>query len=121
MRKTSVLALVLCAAWLQAQEGYPSASEKQKSSPELTTIQGCLQSAGGRYTLTESDGTEHRLSGYANKLGKQVGHEVEITGKPGVKTVGTTQQNIASSAIEIPVFYVQTVTHVADACKSPDK
>jgi hypothetical protein len=112
-----VLTLLLPAVWLQAQDTMGKASNN--SGP--TTIAGCLQSGGGVYTLTESDGTVHRLSGYANKLGKHVGHQVQITGKPGVKTISTTQQNIASSATEIHVFNVKNVTHVGDSCNPPAK
>jgi|SRR5271157_2657114 len=119
MHKTVILALLLFAAWLQAQPANPS-SDKNKPS-DVTTIQGCLQSAAGIFTLTESNGTVHRLSGYANKLSHHVGHEVQITGKPGVNTVSDTSYGAASSAEEIPVFDVKTVTHIADTCKSPAK
>ena len=44
----------------------------------------------GQYNLTESDGTVHQLSGAAKKLGPQVGHEVELGGKPGWRTLDTT-------------------------------
>ena len=108
--------LLLSAAWLQAQPANPS-SDNNKTT-DLTTIEGCLQSSGGHYTLTENNGTEHRLSGYANKLGRQVGHEVQITGKPSVKTTSTTSWGAASSAAQQPVFDVKTVTHVADTCKA---
>ena len=117
------LSLLLSAGWLQAQTRVSSSDTSQAPAKTSgpTTIRGCLQSAAGTFTLTESNGTVHRLSGYANKLSHQVGHEVQITGKPGVKTVDTSQQNIASSAEEIPVFEVKTVTHIADTCKSPGK
>jgi hypothetical protein len=123
MLKTLVLALLLLsAAGLQAQQT-PSSETHQApaEASALTIIQGCLQSTAGIYTLTENDGTVHRLSRYANKLSPHVGQEVQITGAPGVKTISTTQQNIASSAIEIPVFNVKTVTRIADSCKSPGK
>lgn len=118
MHKTPILALLLLlsAAWLQAQPSSP-ASEKNKPS-DLTTISGCLSNSNGQYTLTENDGTAHNLSGYANKLGHQVGREVEITGKPSFKMADTTPVGAASAAQEIPVFEVKTVTRVADTCKA---
>ena len=120
MRKILMLALLLlCTACVQAQPANPS-SDKDKAS-DVTTIQGCLQSAAGIFTLTESNGTTHRLSGYANKLSHQIGREVKITGAPGVKTIDTSQQNIEPSASEIPVFNVKSVTRIADTCKSPAK
>ena len=105
-------------SWLPAQAAYPSSDGGQSPQPPATTIQGCLQSANGHYTLTEKNGTVHRLSGYANKLGHQVGHEVKITGMPSVKTTGTTSWGTASSAVEQPVFDVKTVTQVADTCQA---
>jgi hypothetical protein len=117
MHKTLILAslFLLSAAWLQAQPANPSSD---KSAASDTTIEGCLQSANGHYTLTEKNGTVHRLSGYANKLSHHVGHEVKITGKPSVKTTDTTSWGTASSAVEQPVFDVSTVTHVADTCQA---
>lgn len=87
------------------------------SSP--STIQGCLQYTNGHYRLTEDNGTVHQLQSQANKLSKHVGHEVEITGNPAVRTVGTTIQGAASSVKEEQVFKVTNVTHVADTCKVP--
>ena len=118
MYKTLMLALslLISAAWLQALEGYPPSND-QKSTPELTTIAGCLQYAGGSYSLTDSSGKVYRLA-YSNKLNHHAGHEVQITGKPSVKTIDTSQQNIEPSAREIPIFEVKTVTHVADTCKA---
>jgi len=118
MQKILILAWLLSTACLQAQPANPS-SDKDKS-PDVT-IQGCLQSAAGVFTLTESNGTTHRLSGYANKLSHQVGREVKITGKAGVKTISDTSYGVASSATEIPVFDVKTVTRIADTCMSPAK
>ena len=119
MRKTLTLALLLLSAvWLQAQTN-PSSDKSKTSGP--VTIEGCLQSAGGEFTLTESNGTVHQLSGSGNKLGHQVGHEVQITGKHSTKTTADTSYGAASSAQVVPVFEVKTVTQVADTCKSPGK
>jgi hypothetical protein len=112
VRKTLMLTLVLLisAVWLQAQDA-------GKSGP--TTIQGCLKYSKGHYWLTEDNGTTHQLQSQANKLQKQVGHEVELTGMDAIRTVGTTIQGAASSAKEEHVFKVQSVKHVADACTAP--
>jgi hypothetical protein len=119
MRKTLglALALVLSAVWLQAQQG-ETGKATGKTSGE-TTIQGCLSNASGQYFLTDGSGTKHQLSGYANKLKAHVGHEVQITGKPGIKTVSDTSYGAASSAEQIPVFEVKTVKQIVDVCKSP--
>jgi hypothetical protein len=71
---------------------------------------------GNNYTLTDSNGKVYQLSDEANKLTKHVGHEVKITGTPGVRTRDTTQQGTESTVKEIPVIRVKSVTHVADKC-----
>ncbi|MFZ1136595.1 MAG: hypothetical protein WAN69_16720 [Candidatus Korobacteraceae bacterium] len=115
MRKTLMLILVLLvsALWVQAQDATQAPTA---SGP--TTIQGCLTYAKGHYWLTEDNGTAHQLQSQANKLQKHVGHEVAITGKPAIRSVGTTIQGQGSSVKEEPVFKVSDVQHVADACTS---
>jgi len=117
MSKALMLSLFLLfsAAWVQALEGYPNGEEKNP--PQLTTVQGCLQSAAGHFSLKQTDGTVTRLS-FSKQLTKLVGHEVKITGKPSVRTVSETSYGVASSAEELPIFDVKTVTNVADTCKA---
>jgi len=116
VRKILVLTLVLLASaiWLQAQAVGQMGSQKSG----VTTIQGCLQYTHGHYFLTDSGGTAHQLQSEANKLQAHVGHTVEITGKPGIRTVDTTVQGAASSAKEEQVFKVMSVKHVSDTCKA---
>ena len=87
----------------------------------MTTIQGCLQHTKHHYVLTDSTGTEHQLSGYANKLKAHIGHEVEVTGTEGTESHSTTVQGAASSTHEVPVFKVSSLKHVADSCAAPAK
>jgi hypothetical protein len=114
MHKTLMLVLVvlLSAAWLQAQDNMG----KSSGSTSPTTIEGCLQYVNGHYSLVDSGGITHPLSGYANKLKDHVGHTVEITGTTGVKTTGTTMQGAASTAKQQPVLKVSGVRHIADTC-----
>jgi hypothetical protein len=114
VRKIVVFTLVLLisAVWLQTQ-----AAGQTGSNP--STLQGCLSYTDGHYRLTLSDGTFRQLSLEANKLHKYVGHQVEVSGKPGVRTSDTTQQGEESSAREVPVFKVKTVKSIADTCASP--
>lgn len=116
MSKTSMItmALLLSAVWLQAQNGGKAGSKTS----ELTTIEGCLQSSMGEYSVIDDTDTIHHLTGAANKLSHFVGHEVEITGKPGVRTIDTTSVGGASSAVEQPIFEVKSVKQVAATCKS---
>ena len=118
MYKTLLLtfALLLSAVCVQAQPANPP-SDKKDSAASLTTIEGCLQSAHGNYTLTDNDNTLHVLTGATSKLSHQVGHQVEITGKPGIRTIDTTPEGGASSAREQPVIEVKSVKHIADTCK----
>ena len=117
MHKTLALALLLMSgAWLPTQrEGTAQAPPKNVSE---TTLQGCLSTAGGEYFVIDSSGVKHQLSGYDNKLKAHLGHEVQVSGKPSVKTVAATSYGAASSAEEIPVFEVKSVKRVADACKT---
>ncbi|HUI85412.1 MAG TPA: hypothetical protein VL240_14395 [Candidatus Binatia bacterium] len=109
MRKVLVLSLLvaLFAICLQAQE-----------SSKSVTIQGCLQYTMHHYVLTDSSGTQHRLTGYATKLKPHVGHEVEITGTEGTHTESTTQQGAASTAKQVPDIKVSGMKHIADTCQA---
>ena len=115
MRKTLVLTLVLLvsAVWLQAQD----AGKTSGKTSELETIEGCLQRSEGQYTLLDNTNTIHHLTGGASKLNPHIGHQVEITGKPGVRTLDTTAQGTASTAVVQPIFEVKAVKQIADTCK----
>ena len=122
MYKSGMLGLVLLipAFWLQAQSAN-SASDAGQSAGKtsgLTTLTGCLKSAEYQYTLTEDDGTVHRLAGAANKLGHHVGHEIEVTGKPGTRSEDVTLPGGSSGVIERQVFEVKSVKDIASTCNS---
>ena len=111
MRKIFLLSLViLIGVALEAQDSGKSSN--------ATTLKGCLQHVKRHYVLTDTTGREHQLSGYANKLKDHVGHEVEVTGTEGTHTVNTSQDGMASSAHEVPVFHVTGLKHIADTCKA---
>lgn len=115
MRKTLTLALVLLvsAGCLEAQD----TGKTSAKASDLDTIEGCLQNSNGDYTIVDSNNTIHILTGAANKLGHQVGHLVEVSGKPGIRTADTTSLGGASSAVEQPVFQVKSVKQIAATCK----
>ncbi len=110
--KTSMLAMVLliCASGLHA-----NAASKAS---DLETISGCLQSSEGQYSLIDESETIHHLVGAASKLKPLTGHEVEITGKPGVRTLDATPPGGASAAVTQPIFEVKGVKDIAATCKS---
>lgn len=123
MRKSLMftLALLLSVAWLQAQQASPSSdnmSQMSDKTSNTTTVQGCLKVSGGRYSITDSSGVTHQLTGYANKLKDHVGHQVEITGTPTTRTASTTETGTASSAKQVPVIRVQSIKHIADTCSA---
>ena len=121
MNKTLTLSLVLLisALWLQAQPAYrgSDAGETAGSAADPTTIEGCLQSSDGEYSVTDKNGVIHHLSD-GGKVKHYVGHEVQLTGTPSIRTIDTTLPGGASSAIEKPVFRVKTVKDVAATCQS---
>ncbi len=82
----------------------------------MTTVKGCLQYQSQHYYLTESNGMQHLLTGYANKLKPHVGHEIEVTGTEGTKTTSTTQQGAASTAHQAPDIKVSSIKHIAETC-----
>jgi len=105
---------------LTAQSANPSPDSSPSASLpwDMSAITGCLQTSMGYYTLTEDDGTIHELSGGAGKLRHQVGHEIEVIGKPGTRAVDRTSAGGASTVAEQPVFQVKSVKQIADKCKS---
>jgi ABC-type transport system involved in cytochrome c biogenesis ATPase subunit len=117
VRKTKTwmltLVLVIAAAGLQAQD----AGKASGKTSNLETIQGCLRSSNGEYSLVDETDTIHHLTGAANKLTHYVGHQVEVAGKPGVRTYDTTNAGAGSSAVQQVVFEVKSVKEIAPACK----
>ena len=110
--KTPILALLLLsAASLLAQE-----KSSSQTKPAPAAIEGCLSYASGLYFLIDSSGTKHELSGSTNKLKEQIGHEVQIAGKPSTKTMESTSYGAASSAEVVPVFEVKSAKRIADTC-----
>ncbi len=119
MHKMAIVLLIFLvpATWAQAQSGSTDAGQSSGKNSDLTTLQGCLENPNGHYTLTETNGATHQLSGAANKLGHQVNRQIEVTGKTGMRTVDSTLAGAGSNAIEQEVFEVRSVKRIADVCK----
>jgi len=117
MRKVMLIGLVLLGGslWLQAQEGDPGA-DIWLTPAGPSTVDGCLQSSGGHYTVTGKDRTVTDLTGDTARLSRYVGHEVEITGKPTVRTLDTTVIHAASTAEELPALEVNSAKEVSKIC-----
>jgi len=127
MTKTVMLALalLLSAAWLQAQQ-YPQTGSSQSgntSSGQASTIQGCLQSSNGNFTLTDDAGTTYQVQGDTSKLTEHVGHEVQITGTTSSSASGSSSPTTGStpSASQPPTVQLQDVKHISKTCKSTSK
>ena len=116
MRNTLMLTLVL----LISVVCLPAQDEGKTSgkTSDLTTIEGCLHHSAGQYTLIDDTNTIHHLVGGAAKLSHHIGHQVEVTGKPGVRTLDATPQGGASAAVVQPIIEVKSVKHIAETCKS---
>ena len=118
MTKTILLGITLLAstAWMAAQSTPSSGSQDstagQTSSQSSTgasqstsgmngsetTIRGCLNSAGGGYTLTDASGTTYQLQGDTSKLSAHANEEVEVKGTAsGASGAGSAGSSAGSS------------------------
>jgi Protein of unknown function (DUF5818) len=131
MSKTLMLALalLLSAAWLQAQEQYPQAGSSQTGATASgqTTVQGCLQGSDENYTLTDKSGTTYQLQGDTSKLSAHVGHEVQITGTTSGASAaspsagaGTTNPTTGTptAGAQQSTLTVQNMKHISKTCTS---
>jgi hypothetical protein len=101
-------------------QAYPAPSQADATQPggaeaNRVVAQGCLQRSGWQYFLNERDGTQEQVTGYS-KLKEFVGHEIEITGVRGVRTVDNTPPGGASSVITRSVVNVRTVKDLGKGC-----
>lgn len=121
MKRLLMLSLLLLMpiSLLLAQSDAKSTNESQASTGKEgpATIRGCLQRPEGYYILVDDTNTAKRLSD-SRKLKPFVGHEVELTGQPRVRTLDLTQAGTASNVREQPYFEVKTVKDIAPNCQS---
>ena len=117
MRKTLLITvmLMISGVWVTAQS--TSSSPVAGTSSGLDTLTGCLKFTHENYILTEDDGAEHQLAGSERKLGHEIGHQIEVSGKPATISVDQTLAGGSSTVIEEHVFKVKVVKQVADQCK----
>ena len=104
--------LLLGMSWTVAQSESHSSSGK---SAAQETVQGCLSSSGGTYTLTAKDGKTFQLTGDTAKLTEHVGHEVKITGTVGSASESSTGAMGKTSAEK--TIEVSSVKHVSKSCE----
>ena len=120
MRTMSIFFLMLLclALGLQAQEGNPGADVWVSADTYPPVIEGCLERWGFYYKVIGPDGTVYNLTRCTTGLKQYVGHEVEITGKPTVISLDTTEIHAASTVEELPALAVKSVKELSSTCKS---
>ncbi len=125
MTKTLLLALSLLvsAAWVQAQSHYPPTGSSQtgSSASGQTTVQGCLQSSNGGYTLNDDTGITYQLQGDTSKLSGHVGHEVQIIGSITSASATSNPTGASTAGTRQPILDVRTMKHISKPCKSASK
>jgi Protein of unknown function (DUF5818) len=141
MIKTILLSLTLlaCSAWMVAQTT-PSSSQSPDTTSSSsstagqsgsmsnssagngseTTIQGCLNSSGGSYTLTDASGTTYQLQGDSSKLSEHVNNEVELKGTSSGSATGSSASTGSStgSASGTQTFNVTKVKKISSTCST---
>ena len=73
-------------------------------------------SPGGYYKVIGSNGTIYNLTRSTRGLSHYIKHEMEITGKPTVISLDTTQVHAASTVEELPALAVKSVKELSATC-----
>ena len=115
MKNVLAFSILLFASSLSLQGQY--SQSQATGGPAPTHVEGCLQTVRGHYVVADKGGNNVELSGAANKLGRLVGHNVQVSGTSGTRTASTTTQGVASTAVEIPVLKVKTVKDMGKGCQ----
>jgi hypothetical protein len=121
MRKTLLLTVLLlvCAAWVVAQQG----SGSQATAGE-TSVEGCLGGAAGAFTLSDKAGTTYQLqlpaSADKTKLSQHIGQEVRVTGTMASATPASPDKtpSAAGSTSGGQTINVSKMDKIADTCGS---
>lgn len=130
MRKFSLTAAVLLLSftWVVAQSSsappkdnpqynQPSTSQQPDTSQAkqpvaadhaTKTIEGCITSVAGGFTLTDNTGKTYQLAGDTSKLADQAGHWDQVT--------GTEESGAAATAGAPATFTVRKVKMVSATC-----
>lgn len=115
MRKSVIFALLASLLWFPTAS---SASDKKHNAEAvLISVEGCLKISDADYVIVDDTGTEHNLIGNVPKLSHYAWHRVQIIGEPTIKTIDTTEMNIASSALEVPAIRVQSGRQIGGKCR----
>ncbi len=127
--------LLLGASWAVAQSdstnaqspaARPSTSGQNDAMPASsggsTSVQGCLTSSNGKFTLTGDDGNTYQLSGDAATLSHHVGHEIKVTGSVSSETDAMQPQGGGSESGNMGTakqkLEVTSVKHISKTCQN---
>jgi len=118
MRQLVLLSVLLLGATWAAAQNSPAMGQtgSRQATTSHTTVEGCLSSSDGKYTLTDKQGNAIQLTGDTAKLADHVGHEVKITGVAATESgspSSTASQSAAPESID-----VISVKHISKTCKS---
>jgi len=114
--------LMLGSCWAAAQYDSSQSNHNTPSGTGTeTTVQGCLSSSSGTYTLTDKNGTSYQLTGESAKLSEHVGHEVKVTGtsssaSPSTGTASGSMAQTGSSSQQ--AIEVSSLKHISKTCKN---
>jgi len=123
------LTLLFSAFWLAAGQNYPSQTtpggqSSGQSSNGQTTVEGCLSSSNGNYSLTDKAGNTYQLSGDSAQLSHHVGHEVQVTGTLASTTGSTGHATSTQSSTEgtattgAQIMQVTSFQHISNSCST---
>jgi hypothetical protein len=123
MRYLLLLSVLLLGTCWAAAQNYPSQSGSTHATGSAsTTVEGCLSSNNGNYTLTDSHGNNIALTGDTSKLSEHVGHTIKITGTTTSASTSSSggsgsgamgQTNSSPQSID-----VSSVKHISKTCKN---
>lgn len=115
-----IAATLLLAVWASAQgtppsEQQPTAQASSHAQPADTgqSIEGCLASSNGSFTLTDKSGKTYQLAGDTTKLGDHVGQTLRVWGS---EKKATDPPGTSSLANAQPTFTVEKMKMVAPSC-----
>jgi hypothetical protein len=122
MRYLLILSALLLGTCWAATQNYPSqsGSSHATSSGSTTTVEGCLSSNNGNYTLTDSKGNNIALTGDTSKLSEHVGHTVKITGttSASASSNGGSSDAMGQTSASQQAIDVSSVKHISKTCKN---
>jgi hypothetical protein len=114
MRHLLLLSVLLLGVSWAAAQNYPS-QETSGNTGGQQTVQGCLSSNGGTYTLTAKDGKNFQLTGDTAKLTEHVGHEIKVSGTVSSESASPSSTS-GQTSTEQPKLEVSSVKHVSKTC-----